>query len=362
MRSRFHHAALFLAVPLAGAIALIGACRARPVQVAAGSRSWQALPALPEQLPPQAVLLRGLTIVLDPGHGGDVGPEFERIGYKRGPTGLREAIINLRTAGKLQQLLEQSGARVVLTRADDSDVPLPARVELANASRADIFLSIHHNSGSPSANYPSVWYHGEGEEFPASLDIAREISESLVFWLRHDQPLSEGIYSDTLMYDDGFAVLRGLNMPGVLAECSFFSNPAEESRLKLPEYNDRVAWALYLGLCRWAANGVPRWEVIGFPEPGKLTIRLDDGMKQPWGSEQLRIRRSTLVVTLNGEPVADTAWNGGLMTVRDGKLKDNAGPVILDVRFENRNKNSSITPPSLIDQVLAGLSPAPPSP
>ncbi|MCB2153466.1 N-acetylmuramoyl-L-alanine amidase [bacterium] len=312
---------------------------------------WAMLPPIPDELPPQARLLADLTIVLDPGHGGDVGTEYEESGYKRGPTGLREAVVNLRTAKKLQELLEEAGANVILTRADDRFVSLTLRADIANQANADLFLSIHFNAGPPDANYSSVWYHGDGDTHPASLDLARELSDSLAWTLRPPQAMSSGIYSDLLMYDDGFGVLREANMPAVLAECSFLSNPTEEQRLRSEEYTERVAWALMLGLTQWASNGVPSWRVESIfadrrpSDRRALIVECLDGMKEGWGKEVARIRVSTIQASINGKPVERTEWRGNRLWLWDDLLFDEKIDRTLSIQFENRTKNSSITPP-----------------
>jgi N-acetylmuramoyl-L-alanine amidase len=75
--------------------------------------------------------------------------------------GEREEWINLRVALELKGLLEAKGARVILTRTTDVDVPLAARAKLARDVQADLLLSIHHNAAADrSANFPIIYYHG----------------------------------------------------------------------------------------------------------------------------------------------------------------------------------------------------------
>ena len=95
-------------------------------------------------IPPQAQYIGGLKICLDPGHGGDNHIQ----NYKRGPTGLREAEINLRVALYLKEFLEKSGATVILTRDGDYEIDLKKRTEMANFNQADIFISLHHNAAT----------------------------------------------------------------------------------------------------------------------------------------------------------------------------------------------------------------------
>ncbi len=308
----------------------------------AGARRHSVPP--PDAAPPanhhRAAFLRGLRICLDPGHGGDVGEFFDRTGYKRGPTGLREADANLRTARELAVLLRGAGAEVLLTRDADTSVSLEERARLANEWPADILVSIHHNaSSSPATNFSSVWYHGDGAGSPASLDLARALSDGLARGLRLD-PRPSGIYSDVLVYASGFAVLRHGRVPAVLAECSFFTNPSEEERLRDPAYNARVAACLFDGLCDWAANGVPRWRLKAVRDADVVAV-LSDGMKEGWGSDRLRIREDSVRVLLDGRPVAGWRLEGfELFVPRPAP----GGGRTLDVRFQNRAGNSSVTP------------------
>jgi len=314
---------------------------------------------LPTRPHPRAKFLRGIKICIDPGHGGDVGPEFERTNYKRGPAGTREAEINLRTSLQLAALLREAGASVLLTRDDDSSVSLAQRAEMANRWKADVFLSVHHNAGpTPEANFSSMWYHGTGSEHPASLDLAREMAGGLSRHVALPNANACGIYSDYLMYKEGFAVLREAHMPGVLAECSFFTNPREEELLRDPDYNARVAWALFDGLCNWAAAGVPSWRASS-PMAGRLPIRLIDGMNEGWGSDEPRIREETVRILLNGEEFG--AWE-----LHRGELllalpEDVTLDTVIDIRFENRAKNASITPARPLRECLPGRAVSPAS-
>ena len=103
--------------------------------------------------------LKDLTIVIDPGHGGEDGGDnsTEPPGYKAGPSGAKEAHMNLRVSLLLRRLLSDAGANVVLTRDSDSTIGLRERAEVANNAKrldgqtgADLFVSVHHNASSNS--------------------------------------------------------------------------------------------------------------------------------------------------------------------------------------------------------------------
>lgn len=326
------------------ATAVLVGCRAKPLalqpstmQYPTSNPSWQPM-ELPEAMalldnrqewagvyPPIVVPrhpaekhLKGVTIVLDPGHGMSDGNSVEKDPtYKRGPTGVREDDINLRVGQLLAKLLKDAGANVILTRDKDMLIGLKERAEIANtASRpdggvgADLFISIHHNAvNNPNANYTSVWYHGEADDAEAAIDAGKAISHRLGAAMRTDVAKTSPLLSDQLMYGGGFGVLRACNVPGILLECSFYTHPDEEQRLRDAGYNLREAYAIYEGLCEWAYEGRPTQSlpVIGFAylKDRKLLLRttLDEGLPGWWGKDRNRILQSTIRVVIGGKPV-----------------------------------------------------------
>ena len=299
-----------------------------PLTAGPAAFDWSQLPAAEFPLPPYAKHLHGVLIVLDPGHGG----RADRKGWKRGPTGLREAEVNLRVALYLRDFLEQAGARVIMTREtdvylDENDSrDLQARAAVANEARADLFLSLHHNAvdDAPQVNFTTVFYHGLPEDSPASLDAAAHLLTGLNDALRLGQQAECGLASDFSLYPGkGFAVLRGADVPAVLSESSFHSCPEEEDRLRQPLYNRREAYGLFLGLARWARAGLPRVALMQ-PADGQLenrqpiVVRLDDGQRTRGGiGMNLRqIRLDSVQVTYAGKPVAYTGdWEKGRLRI-----------------------------------------------
>jgi N-acetylmuramoyl-L-alanine amidase len=274
-----------------------------------GVDQWQKLPKARYPVPPYAKWLQGLKICLDPGHGG----QAYLPGYKRGPTGLREAEVNLRVAMYLRDFLEDAGAQVVMTRQDDSYVGLRERCEIANRNKCDLFISMHHNASSrDDANYTSTWYHFTPDYSPASLDLARHLQAGVSDALRLPEYPATGLYSDQLMYRSGFGVLRNIEMPGALMESSFHSNPEEERKLGKEDYNKREAYGYFLGLAQYAAAGFPKATLLNPPEGGQtdsktplLRLRLTDGLAERgiWGKERLQIFTETVVMRLDGQVV-----------------------------------------------------------
>ncbi len=247
---------------------------------------------LKSRWPAEAIYLEGVRICIDPGHGG----QAHRLNFKRGPTGFREAVANLRVALFLRDFLQKAGASVTLTRDRDVDLSLAKRAQIANDS-SDLFLSIHHNASSnPSRNYTSVWYHAEIEHRPAAIDLGRHILTSLIdhLGLSPTPLLSTGLLSDYLIYPgQGFGVLRHLRIPGVLSECCFHSNPEEEKRLANLQYNKREAWGLFLGLVSYVAEGRPQAKLLQ-ADRKQAVFSIDDGLiaRGGWGSKPVRLFHS----------------------------------------------------------------------
>lgn len=259
------------------------------------------------EVPPYARYLKGFTICLDPGHGG----QGHIPDYKRGPTGLREAEVNLQVALYLRKMLRDSGAAVIMTRVDDSYVSLPRRSQIANENHADFFISLHHNAieNKPLTNYTSTWYHGDADESRPSLDLARYIQQGVADALRLPTSPATGLYSDKLVAASGFGVLRLTDCPAVVCEASFYSNPAEEARLKSADYLKREASGYFLGLARYVAGGFPKGTLIK-PRPDavmdtktpRLQIRVSDGLHErgAWMLKRQQVFTDSIRVNIDG--------------------------------------------------------------
>jgi N-acetylmuramoyl-L-alanine amidase len=214
-------------------------------------------------------------IVIDPGHGGhDTGTI--------GPHGLEEKDLVLEVGRRLGKLLEtRLGAEVVYTRKDDTFIPLETRTAVANQQRADLFISIHANSSHDSAARGVETYYLNFTSSPEALEVAaREnaVSEKSIYELQDlvkKIALKEKIEESREFAGDvqaslhsglaakspairnrgvkkaPFIVLIGANMPSILAEISFVSNPADEHRLETSEYRQRIAESLYHGIAKY---------------------------------------------------------------------------------------------------------------
>jgi N-acetylmuramoyl-L-alanine amidase len=182
--------------------------------------------------------LRGLTVAVDPGHGG-----ADR--FTMGPTGLTEADANLWIALELQQLLERQGARVLMTRTDDTTVSLVQRTNLAEAEDADIFISVHNNAFPDGVNPwenngTSVYY-----THPRAAGLA---------WATQRELLAELGLRDIGVGRADLHVTRYTWSPSILTETMFMMIPEQEAALRDRGVQRRIAEAHVRGLVRWLAE------------------------------------------------------------------------------------------------------------
>jgi N-acetylmuramoyl-L-alanine amidase len=230
-------------------------------------------------------------IVVDAGHGGhDTGTI--------GPKGLMEKDLVLDVALRLGKLLESKlGAEVVYTRDDDTFIPLETRTAIANKAQADLFISVHANSSRDASARGVETYYLNFTSNPDALEVAarenavsqksvfelqdlvkkialkEKIEESREFATDVQKALHAGLTTkNSNMRDRGvkkapFVVLIGANMPSILAEISFVSNPGDEKRLQTPEHRQKIAESLFKGVSRYA-DGLSGVKVAGKSETG----------------------------------------------------------------------------------------------
>lgn len=180
-------------------------------------------------------------ICVDPGHGGTAETDHFRVG----PGGEREEWINLRVALLLKEMLEERGARVVMTRTEDVHVELSARAQLAVDSGADVFVSIHHNATADRrVNFPIVYFHGTASKNRAGVALGKILVRNIRDALFNEATPACLISDRAIFPEKGANVLRNsYGIPGVIGEASFFSNADEEQRLKKSEANRAEAEA-----------------------------------------------------------------------------------------------------------------------
>ena len=232
------------------------------------------------QPPPQAALSLSpiKKIVIDAGHGGtDPGAI--------GRTGLREKIVVLDIAKRLSNLLRADGLKVVMTRTADTPVSLLRRVEIANNSQVDLFISIHANANRVrSLNGFEVYYISPNiaTDYQRAIDTARDAHLNLdnSYFANHSLDLEATLWDMIYTYNRAesfglarslcrmansnlnvrmtrikganFYVLKGVRMPAVLIEVGFLSNHNEELKLKNNYYRQQIAEAIKQGIQDYA--------------------------------------------------------------------------------------------------------------
>ncbi len=183
------------------------------------------------------------TIIIDPGHGGfDPG--------KVGTTGVHEKDINLKISLKLRDYLEQSGAYVVMTRTEDIDLDgdntkewkkgdMINRSKKVNTSDGDIMVSVHQNA-FPQSNVKGgqVFFHKDSK---AGKILAQHIQKAI-------QTHGDEENKRVAKHNGDYYVLRTTEIPAVIVECGFLTNPEEEKKLNTDYYQEKMAWSIYLGI------------------------------------------------------------------------------------------------------------------
>ena len=185
----------------------------------------------------QAMPISNKVIVLDAGHGGwDPGMVSNKIEEKH---------INLSIVKKLQTFLEQGGATVIVTRIDDDDLAknksgdMNARRLIANTSHADIFVSIHQNAySSASVKGAQVFFFNESDN---SQKLATHIQDRIKEFVEPGNKFKTKANSN-------YYVLKQTTMPAVLVECGFLTNYNDRQKLISDEYQEKMAWGIYLGI------------------------------------------------------------------------------------------------------------------
>ena len=194
----------------------------------------------------------GKTVVLDAGHGiPDEGAQSSR--------GTTEAETNLKISLKLQNLLEQSGCTVILTRSDENAIydldkttlrekkisDIRNRVKIGNNASADLLVSIHLNK-IPQQQYWGwqCFYNSKNEK---SVNLAKKIQTNL----------NESIQKDNkrvAMKLDTVYIMKHVEIPISIVECGFLSNPEEEQQLLDDEYQNKLAWGIFDGIIEYIKN------------------------------------------------------------------------------------------------------------
>ena len=198
-----------------------------------------------ENIPVVAMPINNKVIILDAGHGlPDKGAQSN--------SGISESSINLKIVLRLQKLLENTGSIVILTRSDENGIhdlennniknkkksEIKNRTIIGNNSNADIFISIHLNKGDDASYKGFQVFYKNNEE---SKNLAKSIHNSL------KNNVSKENKREILSIKDKY-IIDNVEIPIVIVECGFLSNSNECNLLNTEEYQNKLAWGIYIGI------------------------------------------------------------------------------------------------------------------
>ena len=221
------------------------------------------------------------TVVIDPGHGG-------KDGGAVGQKGTLEKSVTLSVARKLERLIKtEAGLRPILTRADDSYVSLSRRAQIAHEAHADLFVSLHADAyedheaqgasvyilsetGASSAAAQTLADRENAGEVGgidlsaqdaavASVLVDLSLGATVEASAQAAQQIMEALRTEYHLHNPkvqqaGFAVLKSVDVPSLLIEMAFLSNPQEEHRLLNPQEQQRLARAIARGIIAHTRN------------------------------------------------------------------------------------------------------------
>lgn len=185
-------------------------------------------------------------VILDAGHGN---PDGGAVGQD----GSIESNLNLEIVLKLQKFLEASNCTIILTRSDENGIyettaetireqkvsDMKNRVDIANNSNAEIFVSIHMNKLEQSQY--SGWQTFYKNNDDTSKEIAENIQTSLNYFIKKEN-------SRTIKSISGIYLTKNVEIPLVIVECGFLSNAEENKLLQTDSYQNELAWSIYIGI------------------------------------------------------------------------------------------------------------------
>ena len=202
---------------------------------------------------PMSFLRTDLTIVIDPGHGGEDSGATSVLGYGY------EKEFTLDWARRLGSLLATNGWRVFFTRTEDVDLSISSRLAFAEAHQASVFLSLHFNSSAPNnqqagletycltpTGMPSTLTRGFGDDLGLAFPNNTFDAQNLQFALRVHRALLQvnGKRDRGIRRARFLGVLRGQHCPAILVEGGYLSNPQEARRIADPGYRQKLAEAV----------------------------------------------------------------------------------------------------------------------
>ena len=188
-------------------------------------------------------------VVIDAGHGGD---DPGKVGIN----GANEKDVNLQIAELVKQYLEMNDVEVVMTRESDAGLndadasnkkvqDMKRRIALIEETAPAVTVSIHQNS------YPEEYVHGAQVFYYTGSVQGQRLAESI------QSQLVENVDSENkreAKANDSYYLLKKTGVPIVIVECGFLSNSAEAEKLCTPEYQQRVAWAIHMGILQYLSE------------------------------------------------------------------------------------------------------------
>lgn len=199
--------------------------------------------------PVSYIPLKNKIVGIDPGHGG-VDPGAVGI------SGVKEDEINLRIGLKLKRFIEQNGGKVVMTRetkdglytkksktlSEKKTEDLHNRKKIIEDANCDVFVTIHLNSFKESKYYGAqTFYKTEDESSKLLATYIQDELRDVLDKSNHRLPQER----------DNVFLINEMGLPSVLIECGFLSNSKEEQLLNTEEYQEKIAWAIYIGIMKY---------------------------------------------------------------------------------------------------------------
>lgn len=195
------------------------------------------------------------TIILDAGHGG-IDP-----GSMTDDESIKEKDVNLKITKKVKELLEASGAAVILTRNDDTSLykeedgktirqkyneNLRNRKKIIKESSADMFVSIHLNKFPQSSKY-----YGAQTFYPSGKEEDKQLATYIQSELKR---VVDNTNNREIKPNNDIYLIKDNEIPSTLIECGFLSNEKEAKLLNNEEYQDQIAWAIYVGIQKYFSD------------------------------------------------------------------------------------------------------------
>ena len=199
--------------------------------------------------------ITGKTIILDAGHGG-IDP-----GSMTDDESIKEKDVNLKITKKVKGLVEASGATVILTRNDDTSLyteeegktirqkyneNLRNRKKIIKESSADMFISIHLNKFPQSSKY-----YGAQTFYPYSKEDDKQLATYIQAELKR---VVDNTNNREIKPSNDIYLIKDNEIPSTLIECGFLSNEKEAKLLNDEEYQDQIAWAIYVGVQKYFSD------------------------------------------------------------------------------------------------------------